>query len=110
MALLDEVPTGDHMEFDPELVIQLHWAGVPVRNVTTRVVYNPGGLSHFDTVRDNARLTSVYTRATFGMLRRLPARARRLALSLRIWKWVHVPISLLLCFLVLLHVWVVLYY
>jgi hypothetical protein len=60
-------------------VIQLHWAGVPVRNVPTRVVYREGGLSHFDTVRDNARLTKVYTRAVGGMLRRLPGRALRLA-------------------------------
>jgi glycosyltransferase involved in cell wall biosynthesis len=77
IALLDRVATGDHMEFDPELVIQLHWAGVPVRNVPTRVVYREGGLSHFDTLRDNARLTSVYTRAVGGMLWRLPARALR---------------------------------
>jgi glycosyltransferase involved in cell wall biosynthesis len=77
IALLDQVATGDHMEFDPELVIQLHWAGVPVRNVPTRVVYREGGLSHFDMLRDNARLTSVYTRAVGGMLWRLPARALR---------------------------------
>jgi glycosyltransferase involved in cell wall biosynthesis len=79
VALLDRIATGDHMEFDPELVIQLHWAGVPVRNVPTRVVYREGGLSHFDTVRDNARLTTVYIRAVGGMLRRLPGRALRLA-------------------------------
>jgi hypothetical protein len=75
LARLDDVATGDHMEFDPELVIQLHWAGVPVRNVPTEVVYRQGGLSHFDTVRDNARLSWVYTRAIGGMLLRLPGRA-----------------------------------
>ena len=72
VALLDAVPTGDHMEFDPELVIALHRAGVPVRNVPTRVVYRRGGLSHFDTLRDNARLTAVYSRSLGGMLARLP--------------------------------------
>ena len=77
IALLDDIATGDHMEFDPELVIQLHWSGVPVRNIPTRVVYREGGLSHFDMVRDNARLTAVYTRAIGGMLWRLPARAWR---------------------------------
>jgi glycosyltransferase involved in cell wall biosynthesis len=71
VPLLDAIPTGDHMEFDPELVIQLHWAGVPVRNVPTRVVYRRGGLSHFDAVRDNARLTAVYARSLAGMLVRL---------------------------------------
>jgi glycosyltransferase involved in cell wall biosynthesis len=78
VALLDEVATGDHMEFDPELVIQLHWAGLRVRNVSTRVVYRPSGLSHFAPVRDNARLASLYTRAVGGMFRRLPGRALRL--------------------------------
>ena len=72
LAVLDAVPTGDHMEFDPELVIRLHWAGVAVRNVPTRVVYHRGGLSHFDPLRDNARLSGVYARSLGGMLARLP--------------------------------------
>jgi glycosyltransferase involved in cell wall biosynthesis len=74
LARLDRVATGDRMEFDPELVIRLHWAGVPVRNVATRVVYRNGGLSHFDMLRDNARMTGLYTRAVGGMLLRLPGR------------------------------------
>jgi hypothetical protein len=72
LAVLAAAPTGDHMEFDPELVILLHRAGVPVRNVPTRVVYRRGGLSHFDAVRDNARLSSVYARSLGVMLARLP--------------------------------------
>jgi len=70
--LLSETDLGDHMEFDPNLVIQLHWAGIPVRNLPTRVVYNPGGLSHFDMVADNVRLSGVYSSALFGMLVRSP--------------------------------------
>lgn len=76
LAVLDAHPTGDHMDFDPQLVILLHWAGVPVRNVATRVVYRRGGLSHFDGVRDNARLSAMYARSLAGMLARL---ARTLA-------------------------------
>lgn len=83
VAWLDRHASGDHMEFDPELVIGLHRAGVPIRNVPTHVVYRPGGLSHFDTVRDNARLTAVYTRSLAGLLpwalSALAARARRAA-------------------------------
>jgi glycosyltransferase involved in cell wall biosynthesis len=66
VALLDEVKTGNRMEFDPELVIHLHRRGVPVRTLPTRVVYNPGGLSHFDTWRDNMRLSRVYARSLLG--------------------------------------------
>lgn len=76
-ALLDDVVMGDHMEFDPELVIRLHWRGVPVCNVPTRVVYNEGGLSHFDMLWDNVRLSRVYARSVLGALVRLPALARR---------------------------------
>lgn len=72
LAVLDAVRSGDHMDFDPQLVILLHRAGVPVRNVPTRVVYRRGGLSHFDAVRDNARLSAVYACALAGMLARLP--------------------------------------
>jgi len=71
VALLAATPTGDHMEFDPQLIIQLCWAGVPVRNVPTRVVYRSGGLSHFDALWDNVRLSGMYTRALGGMLWRL---------------------------------------
>jgi glycosyltransferase involved in cell wall biosynthesis len=66
VALLDQVRMGDHMEFDPELLIHLHRRGIPVRTLPTRVVYNPGGLSHFDTWRDNARLSRVYARSLFS--------------------------------------------
>jgi glycosyltransferase involved in cell wall biosynthesis len=72
VKLLDEVELGDRMEFDPNLVIHLHWAGVPIRNVPTRVVYNPGGLSHFDMLGDNLRMSGVYSRALFRMLMRSP--------------------------------------
>lgn len=72
VKLLNEARLGDRMEFDPNLVIRLHWAGVPIRNLSTRVVYNPGGLSHFDMIGDNVRMSGVYTAALFGMLMRSP--------------------------------------
>jgi len=72
VALLDSVGTGDAMEFDPELVIRWHWRGLPIRNLPTRVIYNPGGLSHFHMLGDNARMTWVYTRSLAGMCLRLP--------------------------------------
>jgi glycosyltransferase involved in cell wall biosynthesis len=72
VRLIDSVATGDAMEFDPELVIRWHWRGLPIRNLPTRVIYQPGGLSHFDMVGDNARMTWLYTRALAGMGLRLP--------------------------------------
>jgi glycosyltransferase involved in cell wall biosynthesis len=72
VALIDAVATGDRMDFDPELVIRLHWRGIAVRTLPTRVVYERGGLSHFRMLDDNARITWLYTRALAGMAVRLP--------------------------------------
>lgn len=73
LQLLDEVELGNHMEFDPNLVIHLHWRGTPIRNLRTKVIYDANGLSHFDMLRDNARLSGVYARALMGMLLRSPS-------------------------------------
>ena len=81
VELLDSVKMGQHMEFDPQLVIQLHWRGVPVVNLPTQVVYDAHGLSHFDFLRDNLRLIGVYTRALGGMLLRSPRLLARRASS-----------------------------
>lgn len=72
VGLLAETRTGDHMEFDPELCVRLVWRGVEVFNVPTRVTYDPQGLSHFDNLRDNLRLTALYTRLLLGTLTRVP--------------------------------------
>ena len=72
LDLIEHVEMGHHMEFDPQLIIRLHWRGVPVINLPTKVVYDSEGLSHFDFVRDNLRLIGVYIRALGGMLLRSP--------------------------------------
>jgi hypothetical protein len=38
------------------------------------------------------------------------AQARRYDFWLRLWRWIHAPVSVALFFLVALHVWVVLWY
>jgi hypothetical protein len=56
------------MEFDPEIVVRLAWAGVPIVNIPTRVRYFPGGLSNFRMVRDNALIVRAYTRLVLTRL------------------------------------------
>ena len=80
VALLDREHCGDFMDFDPELTVRLHWAGVPIENVPTEVRYFDDGVSHFHLFRDNARLILCFTRLFFGMLWRSP---RLLARALR---------------------------
>lgn len=62
IRVLSHHPTGDRMDFDPEFVIRLVRAGVPVINVPTHVHYPKDGLSHFHMVHDNLRLARVYLR------------------------------------------------
>jgi glycosyltransferase involved in cell wall biosynthesis len=69
---------GNHMEFDQELPVRMVWRGTPVLNVPTRVRYLPaeeGGVSHFDLVRDNLRITWLHTRLVATAARRLLAGA-----------------------------------
>ena len=75
---------GDHMEFDLELPVRMVWAGTPVRNLPTRVRYltkAEGGVSHFDVVRDNARIAWLHTRLVFGAARRALSSIARLGAS-----------------------------
>ncbi len=72
LPVLDHLETSNHMEFDPELVVRLYWAGLPIVSIPTRVVYDPEGLSHFDVVWDDLRLAGVYVRLVGGTLLRAP--------------------------------------
>ncbi|KAA2285948.1 glycosyltransferase family 2 protein [Arenimonas fontis] len=82
LALMERVQLGRRMDFDTEVIVRLHWQGVAVRNLETRVTYPADGVSHFDLLRDNLRISAMHARLFFGMLARLPlllARRRRRA-------------------------------
>jgi glycosyltransferase involved in cell wall biosynthesis len=56
---------GDRMDFDPEIVVRMVWRGVPVTKLETQVRYiaaADGGVSHFQGVRDNVRISLAHTR------------------------------------------------
>ncbi|MFO0635026.1 MAG: glycosyltransferase family 2 protein [Nannocystaceae bacterium] len=53
---------ADRMDFDIEIAVRMVWAGTPVVNVPTRVRYPDGGVSHFDLLRDNLRISWMHTR------------------------------------------------
>ena len=70
IAVLDTVTVGDRMEFDPEIVVRLAWAGVAVVNIPTRVRYFRGGLSNFRMMRDNILISRAYVRLAVARLGR----------------------------------------
>lgn len=65
LSLLDRIRFVDRMDFDPQLVIRLVRAGVPVVNVPTAVHYPEGGVSHFRMLEDNLRIAWCYVRLAF---------------------------------------------
>jgi glycosyltransferase involved in cell wall biosynthesis len=80
VALLDRERTGRRMDFDIEVLVRLHWRGVPMVWIPTRVRYPADGVSHFRLLLDNVLITRLHARLFLGMLLRLPIlAARRLA-------------------------------
>ena len=64
---------GQRMDFDTEVMVRLYWQGNPSYFVPTRVIYPDDGISHFDALKDNIRLSRMHSRLFFGMLPRIPA-------------------------------------
>ncbi|MEQ1439705.1 glycosyltransferase family 2 protein [Fontimonas sp. SYSU GA230001] len=65
-------PVGRRMDFDTEIMVRMFWEGIDVISLPTRVTYPADGVSHFDVLRDNLRISRMHARLFFGMLRRLP--------------------------------------
>jgi glycosyltransferase involved in cell wall biosynthesis len=83
LPAIEAKPPGSRMDFDVEVLVRLHWMGVSMRWIPTRVRYATDGISHFRLVRDNWLITVMHTRLFFGMLRRAPRLvARRLRAAL----------------------------
>jgi glycosyltransferase involved in cell wall biosynthesis len=72
LPLLERVRIGTRMDFDSDVIVRLHWRGVPVRNQPTRVTYPRDGISHFRLWRDNVRISALHARLFVGMLWRAP--------------------------------------
>ncbi len=72
LPVLEAEPPGSRMDFDVEVLVRLHWRGVAMRWLPTRVRYPLDGRSHFRLVRDNGLITAMHTKLFFGMLRRAP--------------------------------------
>jgi len=72
LTVINQNRMGDRMDFDPEILVRLHWAGVPVIQFRTPVSYPLDGVSHFRGLADNALISTMHMRLFLGMLLRLP--------------------------------------
>ena len=83
LAVLDSVRIGKRMEFDTEILVRMHWQGVPFMTQRTAVTYPQDGLSHFRVWRDNVLISGMHTRLFAGMLLRSPVLLARKLLGRR---------------------------
>lgn len=68
----EEKKLGGYMDFDPEVLVRLHWEGFNIINIPTTVTYHQNGISHFRLIQDNCRISRMHARLFLGMLWRLP--------------------------------------
>ena len=61
------------MDFDTEVMVRLYWQGNTSYFLPTRVTYPPDGVSHFDALKDNVRISLMHTRLFLSMLPRIPS-------------------------------------
>ena len=71
-AVLEKYDVGSRMDFDIEVLVRLYWEGCDIDFIDTRVIYPEGGISHFDALWDNVKISWMHTRLFFGMLPRAP--------------------------------------
>ncbi len=70
--LLSGSPTGNRMDFDPEVLVRWSWTGGRVISLPTSVQYPIDGISHFSPWRDNYLISKMHAKLFFLMLVRLP--------------------------------------
>lgn len=68
----DRYYIGNGMDFDTEILVKSHWAGIPHKFIDTDVIYPENGASNFRMFRDNVVITKMHIRLLIGMLFNLP--------------------------------------
>ena len=77
IKVIERDHVGKRMDFDTEIMVRMYWDGCDVRFVETKVVYPEGGISHFDVLWDNIKISAMHTRLFLGMLPRIPRLLKR---------------------------------
>lgn len=77
VPLLETKMLGRRMDFDPEIMVRLHWQGVRVIAAPTKVKYDVNGLSNFLPIKDNALVSWMHVRLVIGAILRLSSLVAR---------------------------------
>lgn len=73
IPLINKKNIGKRMDFDIDIIVRAHWSGIRICNHPTRVTYPVDGVSHFDAIHDNIRISKMHTKFFFIMLVTWPA-------------------------------------
>ena len=77
LAVYNKYGIGEHMDFDTDIMVRLYWDGTESKFIDTKVIYPSDGISHFDAVKDNIRISRMHSRLFFSMLPRMPLLIKR---------------------------------
>lgn len=72
LSVCENASLGRRMDFDPEILVRMLWAGVRVKNLPVRVTYPADGVSHYSVWRDTLRISGMHARLFLMMVTRLP--------------------------------------
>ncbi|MCP3697719.1 MAG: glycosyltransferase family 2 protein [Aliivibrio sp.] len=79
ISVLERVVIGRRMDFDIEIMVRMYWNETDIRFINTRVIYPEDGISHFDALWDNVKISWMHTKLVSGMLPRIPSLLSRQA-------------------------------
>ncbi|WP_300177351.1 glycosyltransferase family 2 protein [uncultured Aliivibrio sp.] len=77
ISVLERAVLGRRMDFDTEIMVRMYWNETDVRFINTHVIYPEDGISHFDALWDNVKISWMHTKLFFGMLPRIPSLLKR---------------------------------
>jgi glycosyltransferase involved in cell wall biosynthesis len=72
LDIYEKCHVGNGMDFDAEIMVRFSWAGFRLHYVPVVVNYPKNGVSHFNLVRDNIRISLSHTKLMIGMIFRSP--------------------------------------
>ncbi|WP_318476205.1 glycosyltransferase family 2 protein [Photobacterium leiognathi] len=76
---------GLRMDFDTEVMVRFYWDNGDIRFIDTKVIYPENGISHFDALWDNVKISWMHTKLFFGMLPRIPKLIKRKSTDQQHW-------------------------
>ncbi|WP_318432989.1 glycosyltransferase family 2 protein [Photobacterium leiognathi] len=76
---------GLRMDFDTEVMVRFYWDNGDIRFIDTKVIYPEDGISHFDALWDNVKISWMHTKLFFGMLPRIPKLIKRKSTEQQHW-------------------------